>query len=69
MEAFAGPPPVKFTDSSNNCNVPFVDMIAVKRIVGFNNGTVILKNVCNGEAPSILAASYTEYSIFCKPDK
>ena len=55
--AFAGPPPVKFTDSSNNCNVPFVDMIAVSKIVGFKSGQVILKNVCIGDAPSIFAAS------------
>ena len=29
--AFAGPPLVRLTDSSNNCNVPFVDMIAVSK--------------------------------------
>lgn len=69
MDAYAGPPFVKFMDSSNNCNVPFVDMIAVNKIVGFNSGTVILKNVCIGDAPSILAASYTEYSIFCNPER
>ena len=34
---------------------------------GFNNGTVIFVNCWNGEAPSILAAPYTEYSIFCNP--
>ena len=66
MDAYAGPPFVKFIDSSNNCNVPFVDMIAVNKIVGFNSGTVILKNVCIGDAPSILAASYTEYSVIPK---
>lgn len=43
--ALAGPPFVRFTDSSNNCKVPFVDIIAVNKIVGFSNGTVILKNV------------------------
>ena len=40
MDVFAGPPFVRFTDSSNSCNVPLVDMIAVNRIVGFNSGTV-----------------------------
>lgn len=63
----AGPPFVRLTDSSNNCNVPLIDMIKVMMIVGFNSGTVILQNVFQPFAPSILAASYTEYSIFCKP--
>ena len=48
-----GPPPVKFIDSSNNCNVPDVDIIAVIRIVGFKSGTVIFINCLNGVAPSI----------------
>ena len=61
MDALAGPPSVRFTDSSKSCSVPFVDIIAVNRIVGFKRGTVILKKVCTADAPSILAASYTEY--------
>ena len=51
---------IKFTDSSNSCNVPEVVIIAVNNIVGFNNGMVILKNCCLAFAPSILLASYTE---------
>ena len=35
MVELAGPPLVKFTDSSNNCRVPLVDIMAVSRMVGF----------------------------------
>ena len=64
MDVFAGPPFVKFTDSSKSCNVPFIDMIKVMIIVGLKSGTVICQNVFQPLAPSIFAASYTEYSIF-----
>lgn len=64
MVVLAGPPFVRFTDSSNNCNVPLIDMITVMIMVGFRSGTVIFQNVFHPFAPSILAASYTEYSIF-----
>ena len=66
---FAGPPPVKLTDSSNNCNVPLIDMIVVSKIVGRNSGIVIFLKIANGLAPSIFAASYNESSIFCRPAK
>ena len=66
---FPGPPFVRFRDSSNSCRVPLVDVMVVSRMVGFRSGTVILKNVCIGLAPSIFAASYTEYSMFCRPDR
>ncbi len=36
-------------------------------IVGFRSGTVMFQNVFHPLAPSIFAASYTEYSIFCRP--
>ena len=62
--AFAGPPLVRLTDSSNNCNVPFVDMIAVSKIIGFKSGMVIFLSIWKYVAPSIFAASYMEYSIF-----
>jgi len=64
--AFAGPPLVKFIVSSKSWRVPFVDMIVVKRIIGFNMGTVILKNLVMEFAPSITAASKMERSMFCK---
>ena len=57
MVDFPGPPFVRFRDSSNSCRVPLVEVIVVSRIIGFNSGTVILKKVCSGLAPSILAAS------------
>ena len=44
MVDFPGPPAVRLTDSSNSCKVPDVDMIAVRRIVGFNSGIVIFVN-------------------------
>ena len=50
-------PFVRFRDSSNSCSVPLVEVIVVSRIIGFNSGTVILKKVCSGLAPSIFAAS------------
>ena len=52
-----GPPLVRFKDSSNNCSVPLVEVMVVSRMVGFNNGMVILKKVCRGLAPSILAGA------------
>ena len=64
MVVFAGPPFVRLTDSSNNCSVPLIDMINVMIIVGFRSGTVIFQKVFHPLAPSIFAASYTEYSIF-----
>ena len=64
MLAFEGPPFVRLTDSSNSCSVPFVDIIAVRSMVGLSSGMVIFKKVWKADAPSILAASYTEYSIF-----
>ena len=61
MVEYAGPPCVKFTDSSNNCKVPLIDMITVITMVGIKSGTVIFQKVFHPLAPSILAASYTEY--------
>ena len=58
--AFAGPPAVRLTDSSNSCKVPLMDMMADITMVGISSGTVIFQNVCQPLAPSILAASYTE---------
>ena len=58
-----------FDERTDRYDIPFVDIIAVNKIVGFNNGTVILKNVCIADAPSIFAASYTEYSMFCNPER
>ena len=55
--AFAGPPFVRFTDSSKSCNVPFIDMIVVITIVGLRRGTVIDQKVLQPLAPSIFAAS------------
>ena len=31
--ALAGPPSVMFTTSSNNCNVPIVELIVVNKII------------------------------------
>ena len=56
----AGPPAVRFTDSSNSCSVPLMDMMPVMTITGRSSGTVIVQKVCQPEAPSMLAASYTE---------
>ncbi|WP_436714199.1 extracellular solute-binding protein, partial [Faecalibacterium prausnitzii] len=39
--AFAGPPAVRLTDSSNSCKVPLMDMMAVITMVGISSGTVI----------------------------
>ena len=64
MVELAGPPPVRFTDSSNSCNVPLVDIIAVSKIIGFKSGMVIFLSIWKYVAPSIFAASYMEYSIF-----
>lgn len=44
MVDLPGPPEVRLTDSSNNCNVPEVDIIAVNRMVGLNKGMVIFIN-------------------------
>ena len=44
---FAGPPPVKLTDSSNSCNVPLIDIIVVSKIVGRSSGIVILRKIAN----------------------
>ena len=66
---FAGPPPVKLTDSSNSCSVPLIDIIVVSRIVGRKSGIVIFRKIANGLAPSICAASYHDSSIFCNPER
>ncbi|MMZ69429.1 hypothetical protein D1872_322690 [compost metagenome] len=42
--AFAGPPFVMFMTSSKSCKVPIVEVIDVNKIIGFNKGTVMLKN-------------------------
>ena len=65
MVVLAGPPFVRFTDSSNSCRVPLMDMINVMMIVGLSSGTVMPQKVSHPFAPSIFAASYTEYYIFC----
>ncbi len=41
----------------NDGNAEIVDVTKLKRIVGVIIGIVILKNCCNGVAPSITAAS------------
>ena len=40
----AGPPSVMFLTSSKSCNVPMVEVMVVNKIIGFNCGTMILKN-------------------------
>ena len=57
MVEFAGPPFVRFMDSSNSCKVPLMDMMKVMIIVGFRSGTVIFQKVFHPFAPSIFAAS------------
>ena len=42
--ALAGPPPVIFCTSSNNCNVPIVEVIVVNKMIGRKLGIVILKS-------------------------
>ncbi len=46
-----------------------VDIMSVRRMIGFKSGTVILIKDWKGNAPSIIAASYTENSIFCSPER
>ena len=43
MVLFAGPPFVRFMDSSNSCKVPLMDIINVMIMVGFRSGTVIFQ--------------------------
>ena len=44
-------------------------MTSTKNIVGLKRGSVTLKNVCRGFAPSIFAASYRFWFILENPDK
>ena len=45
MVELAGPPPVRFTDSSKSCSVPLVDIIAVSKIIGYKSGMVIFLSI------------------------
>src|SRR5699024_11516715 len=40
--------------------------ILTNTVICFMRGSVIYQNFCNLEAPSISAASYNEFDIFCK---
>ena len=53
----AGPPSVMFLTSSKSCNVPMVEVMVVNKIIGFNCGTMILKNFWKPLQPSSSAAS------------
>ena len=54
---FAGPPPVRFTDSSYSCMLPLTVMIISRISVGLIRGIVIFVKICNRDAPSKMADS------------
>lgn len=58
MHAFRGPADLwnNAYTSENVLNAPISEVIDTKNTVGINNGSVILKNILYGTAPSILAA-------------
>ena len=44
-------------------------MAMITRVIGVSKGKVIFLNICQPEAPSILAASTTDRSIVSRPTK
>ena len=57
VDAPAGPPPVMIHGRSKSCNEPIIDKKIQMRIVGPSNGSVTIRVVCHGVAPSSAAAS------------
>ena len=56
-DALAGPPPVMIHTMSNNCSEPMIVRKIQIRIVGVSSGSTMRRVVCQGDAPSIAAAS------------